>query len=105
MNDLGQKWFNESSNAEEIISKAKLFFKENGFKYTSKPEKMSKFNQYDDFLFNKKSGFCEHFAGSFSLLMRAAKIPSRVVVGYQGGQILKNAQMQKIFFKKDLERY
>ena len=32
LNDLGQKWFNESSNAEEIISKAKLFFKENGFK-------------------------------------------------------------------------
>ena len=55
---------------------------------------MSKFNQYDDFLFNKKSGFCEHFAGSFSLLMRAAKIPSRVVVGYQGGQILKNAQQK-----------
>jgi len=94
LNDLGQKWFNESSNAEEIISKAKLFFTENSFKYTSTPGKMSKFNQYDDFLFNKKSGFCEHFAGSFSLLMRSAKIPSRVVVGYQGGQILKNAQQK-----------
>ena len=44
------------------------------------------------FLFNKKIGFCEHFASSFTLLMRAANIPSRVVIGYQGGEVLKNYQ-------------
>ncbi len=90
LNEIGQKWANESSSREEIISKAEYFFRNNGFKYTISPGLMNKKNPYDDFLFKKKSGFCEHYAGSFSLLMRAANIPSRVVVGYQGGQILKN---------------
>ncbi len=43
-------------------------------------------NPYDDFLFGTKAGFCEHYAGSFALIMRAAGIPARVVTGYQGGE-------------------
>lgn len=39
----------------------------------------------DEFLFRTRLGFCEHFAGSFSILMRAAGIPTRVVTGYVGG--------------------
>ena len=34
-----------------------------------------------------KSGFCEHFASAFVLMMRAAGVPARVVTGYQGGEI------------------
>jgi hypothetical protein len=40
----------------------------------------------DEFLFETKQGFCEHYAGSFVVLMRAAGIPARVVTGYQGGE-------------------
>lgn len=39
----------------------------------------------DEFLFETKVGYCEHFAGAFTLLMRAAGIPTRVVTGYVGG--------------------
>ncbi len=39
----------------------------------------------DEFLFDKKAGFCEHFSSSFVVLMRAAGIPARVVTGYAGG--------------------
>jgi hypothetical protein len=39
----------------------------------------------DDFLFGTHEGFCEHYASSFTVLMRAAGIPARVVTGYQGG--------------------
>jgi hypothetical protein len=39
-----------------------------------------------DFLFNKRTGFCEHFAASFAMLMRAVGVPARVVIGYQGGE-------------------
>jgi len=39
----------------------------------------------DEFLFDTKQGFCEHFASSFVFLMRAAGVPARVVTGYQGG--------------------
>ena len=38
-------------------------------------------------MFQTRRGFCEHYATSFTLLMRIAGIPARVVVGYQGGEI------------------
>ena len=39
----------------------------------------------DEFLFDTREGFCEHYAGAFVVLLRAAGIPARVVIGYQGG--------------------
>lgn len=39
----------------------------------------------DEFLFDTRAGFCEHYASAFTFLMRAAGIPARVVTGYQGG--------------------
>src|SRR6185436_19939065 len=41
----------------------------------------------DMFLFDTQRGFCEHYAGAFAALMRAAGVPSRVVTGYQGGEL------------------
>ena len=39
----------------------------------------------DDFLFRTHIGYCEHFAGAFTVLMRSAGVPTRVVTGYAGG--------------------
>ena len=44
-------------------------------------------NPIDEFLFETKRGYCEHYASSFTVLMRLADIPARVVTGYQGGEI------------------
>jgi len=41
----------------------------------------------DEFWFDRKTGFCEHIASSFVLLMRALNVPARVVTGYQGGEV------------------
>ncbi|HZI85055.1 MAG TPA: transglutaminase domain-containing protein, partial [Casimicrobiaceae bacterium] len=41
----------------------------------------------DAFLFDTRRGFCEHYAGAFVFLLRAAGIPARVVTGFQGGEI------------------
>jgi hypothetical protein len=41
----------------------------------------------DDFLFDTRRGFCEHYASAFTYLMRAAGLPARVVIGYQGGKM------------------
>ena len=42
-------------------------------------------NAVDEFLFDTRAGFCEHFASAFVVLMRAAGVPARVVTGYAGG--------------------
>ena len=38
------------------------------------------------FLFETRSGHCEHFATSLAVLLRTLGIPSRVVVGFYGGE-------------------
>jgi transglutaminase-like putative cysteine protease len=40
----------------------------------------------EEFLFNSKRGYCEHFATSMVLMLRAIGIPARVVNGYYGGE-------------------
>ncbi len=40
----------------------------------------------DEFLFRKKTGFCEHYAAALTLLLRGAGIPARVAAGYLGGE-------------------
>ncbi|MCB0363159.1 MAG: transglutaminase domain-containing protein, partial [Bdellovibrionales bacterium] len=52
------------------------------FAYTLRPGKVT---SLEDFLFSKKRGFCEHFAGAMASLLRLSGVPSRVVVGFQGG--------------------
>jgi len=56
------------------------------FIYTLTPPLLGK-DTVDDFLFNTRRGFCEHYASAFVFVMRAAGIPARVVTGYQGGEI------------------
>ena len=41
-------------------------------------------NEVDDFLFDRRAGYCEHFSSAFVVLMRAAGVPARVVTGYAG---------------------
>lgn len=65
------------------IEALKKFFIQKGFIYTLNPEFYK--NNLDEFLFERKKGFCEHFAASFATLSRALGVPSRVVLGYQGG--------------------
>ncbi|ROR34351.1 transglutaminase TgpA family protein [Inmirania thermothiophila] len=56
-----------------------------GFVYTLRPGPLGP-DPVEDFLFRTRRGFCEHYAAAFALLMRAAGIPARVVVGYLGGE-------------------
>ncbi len=46
----------------------------------------------DAFLFDTRRGFCEHYAGAFAVLLRAAGIPARVVTGYQGGEMAPDGE-------------
>lgn len=59
--------------------------REQPFRYTLKPPLLGR-NSVDEFFFNTRSGFCEHYASSFTYLMRQLGLPARVVTGYQGGE-------------------
>ncbi|MBM5811450.1 MAG: DUF3488 domain-containing protein [Gammaproteobacteria bacterium] len=59
-------------------------FRAEEFYYTLTPPRLDR-DSVDDFLFNTRRGFCGHFASAFTMLMRAAGVPARVVAGYQGG--------------------
>jgi lytic murein transglycosylase B len=53
------------------------------FSYTLAPGEFGA-NAIDEFWFERREGFCEHFATAFVVLMRALDVPARVVTGYQG---------------------
>ena len=84
---LAQQLSQRYSNKEDIVNYILHYFNKNNFHYTLNPPLTPGFNQIDQFLFDSQRGFCEHYAGSFTFLMRAAGIPARVVLGYQGGTI------------------
>ena len=60
-------------------------FRKERFTYTLRPDRLGR-DAVDDFLFVSRNGFCEHFASAFTVLMRAAGVPVRMVGGYLGGR-------------------
>jgi len=84
---MAQEWKREFHDPISIINHALKYFNKNEFAYTLRPPLTPGFNSVDQFLFESKQGFCEHYASSFTFLMRAAGIPARVVIGYQGGEL------------------
>lgn len=82
---LALHWRQRYGHDDAAIVKAALnLFHDGGFSYTLLPAPLGR-DAIDDFLFNTREGFCEHYASAFTILMRAAGIPARVVTGYQGG--------------------
>jgi transglutaminase-like putative cysteine protease len=75
-----------SASDRAYVAAVLEWFRAESFVYTLAPDILDR-DPVDGFLFDTRRGFCEHFAGAFALLMRAAGIPSRVVTGYQGGEM------------------
>ena len=71
---------------ETFINNVLRMFNREDFYYTLEPPVLGG-NPVDEFLFESRRGFCEHYASAFAVLMRAAGIPSRIVLGYQGGEV------------------
>lgn len=86
--ELAKQWQKQGLSKQQLVDKALAWY-EQVFYYTLQPPKLGE-HSVDEFLFSSQRGFCEHYASSFVVLMRAAGIPARVVVGYLGG--VKNPQ-------------
>jgi transglutaminase-like putative cysteine protease len=82
---LAREWADAGLTPRQLVTRALNYFRDNDFYYSRQPPLLDN-DPVDDFLFNSRRGFCEHYATSFVTLMRAAGVPSRVVTGYQGGE-------------------
>ena len=91
--------------ADRLAFQVDDWFDQQGFKYTKSPGAMKSRGgpaQLAEFLFEKKMGFCEHYAAAFATLMRAAGVPARVTVGFLGAS--KNVY-SNYFLVRDLDAH
>jgi transglutaminase-like putative cysteine protease len=89
MKQLVQLWqsgVKDGAGHAAIVNQALRYFRQQPFYYTLYPPLLED-NPVDEFLFESRRGFCEHYASSFVTMMRVAGIPARLVTGYQGGEI------------------
>lgn len=82
---LRAKYINNNEGNTALIKDVLTTFNTDIYRYTLNPPRLQN-NSLDQFYFDTKAGFCEHFASSFTFLMRAAGIPARLVTGYLGGE-------------------
>lgn len=83
--ELAHEWRRRYPDDDAAIVRAAVdYFHVQPFVYTLRPGR-AKGDPTEDFLFRSRRGFCEHYASAFTLLMRAAGVPARIVTGYQGG--------------------
>ena len=78
---LGASW-RDLATPEQRLAAAKQWFTQQDFRYSRTPGTQ---RGLDVFLFERREGFCGHYASAFTALMRAAGVPARVVSGYLGG--------------------
>jgi len=83
---FAQKLRSESANPQEFVDKLLRWFHEQPFTYTLQPKLLGD-SPVDEFLFDSRGGFCEHFASAMAVVLRNASIPARIVTGYQGGKM------------------
>lgn len=71
---------------EALVQALLRHFNQEPYFYTLKPQVLG-VDSVDEFLFDTRRGFCAHYAGAMTFVLRAAGIPTRVVAGYQGGEL------------------
>jgi len=84
--EFARRLWAENPTPEQMSARLLRFFREEPFYYTLDPPLLGA-NAMDDFIFNSRQGFCEHYASAFVVLMRAAGVPARAVTGYLGGEV------------------
>ena len=82
---LGAEWRALPSDRDRLAA-AERWFRNQPFRYSLRPGPMT---DLDVFLFEDRLGFCGHYASALAALMRSADVPSRVVSGYLGGQVVQ----------------
>lgn len=91
--ELVNSWRAGGRTDRQVVEAAIRWLRQERFTYSLEPGTYADGSKgFDDFLFNRRTGFCEHYAAAFCTLMRLANIPSRVVIGYLGGEYNPHGQ-------------
>jgi len=85
--EMAQQWLSEDPDPIVLANRFQSWIRRD-FIYTLDAPLLGR-DSADDFLFNTKRGFCQHFSSSFAVFMRSAGIPTRVVTGFVGGRYNK----------------
>ncbi|MDO5638539.1 MAG: DUF3488 and transglutaminase-like domain-containing protein [Neisseria sp.] len=83
---LAESLARRSAGARQFVDQVLHHYRSQSFAYTLQPPRMPGNNGIDEFMFRARRGFCEHYAQSFVVMMRAAGLPARVVTGYLGAE-------------------
>lgn len=82
---------------EAYVDAVEQYFLSQPYVYTLKPPTLGGDDSIDQFLFESQRGFCAHYAGSFTYLMRLGGVPARIVTGYQGGEFNKQGGYVSVY--------
>lgn len=96
MQALLSQWRNTAESDAERARIVYQYFLDHPFSYSLEPAGLEEENPMEDFLFNTRNGYCEHYASAYTILMRWLGVPARVVVGYQGGRSINNGQFLEV---------
>ena len=69
----------------EVVRRVEDYLTSGRFRYTTDVEEPGA-DPLLDFLFKTRAGYCQHFAGAATLLLRLAGVPTRVVSGFATGK-------------------
>lgn len=96
----------QTADADTLVRALLLHVRQGGFSYTlapgdaadddsgsardraeHRPPSPVRDHPIDRFWLDRKSGFCEHYATAFVVILRALGVPARVVTGFQGAEV------------------
>ncbi len=82
---LNREIIGEASDPYEITLRIERYLRR-FFQYSLDPPPSDYSSPYAAFLFDTRSGYCQHFAGAMAVLLRYNGIPARVAVGFATGE-------------------
>jgi protein-glutamine gamma-glutamyltransferase len=87
---LAKRLMRDATTPYEYVLAVNRYLQE-GFTYDEDPEETEPGRAtLDSFLFDTKSGYCQHFSGAMALLLRMGGIPTRVATGFSPGGYSKS---------------
>jgi transglutaminase-like putative cysteine protease len=82
--ELADRLYAPNHDTTAYIHAVFKYFHDQNFQLSTEPGRLG-VDPVGEFLFQTKTGFCEHYASAFGVLMRLEGIPCRMVLGYRGG--------------------